>query len=97
MQPYLAADHAPHPSTSTHLVVNQSTVPKPTRIPLGLTSRNKPGLQEPRFSVMTYFCYFVQHILTLVSHIVGGGEQYQKYCNTKITLLLFHYNLSIEL
>ena len=96
MQPYLAADHAPQPSTSTHLVVNQSTFPKPTRIPLGLASHNKPGLQEPWFSVMTYFCYFVQHILTLVPHI-AGEKQYQKYCNTKIILLLFHYNLSIEL
>ena len=45
-----AADHAPHSNTSTHLVVNQSTAPKPTRIPLALkhlASHNKPGLQEP--------------------------------------------------
>ena len=58
----IAADHAPHPSTSTYLVVNQSTVPKPMGIPLALkqlASHNKPGLQDPWFSVMKYFCYFV--------------------------------------
>ena len=46
----IAADHASLPSTSTHLVVNQSTAPKPARIPLALkclASHNKPGLQEP--------------------------------------------------
>ena len=40
----------PHPSTSTHLVLHQSTAPKPTRIPLALkhlASQNKPSLQEP--------------------------------------------------
>ena len=45
-----AADHTPHSNTSTHLVVNQSTAPKPTRIPLALkhlASHNKPGLEEP--------------------------------------------------
>ena len=54
----------PHPSTSTHLVLHQSTAPKPTRIPLALkhlASQNKPSLQEPWFSVTTSFCYFVQH------------------------------------
>ena len=54
----------PHPSTSTHLVLRQSTAPKPTRIPLALkhlASQNKPSLQEPWFSVTTSFCYFVQH------------------------------------
>ena len=34
----IAADHAPHPSASTHLLVNQSTAPKPRRIPLALNA-----------------------------------------------------------
>ena len=34
----IAADHAPHPSASTHLFVNQSTAPKPRRIPIALNA-----------------------------------------------------------
>ena len=42
----IAAEHSPHPSTSTYLVLNQSTAPNPTRIPLALkrlASHHKPG------------------------------------------------------